>query len=194
MPDLGADEFELPHRPPQQESEAHQRSALAHRLESLISEIRKRPGCAGLFSPPGFARLKEAVGRRSAVIINSRRSAVIINISEYRCDAITVTSAGAAAVPLPSLSRQDAEDAAEFFRDTAENAVRSGWVGHRPERNRESARMALGRRVRTRPRASRHHRGGSCRQQRAAGPLVPGGLPAPSRGRPPRRAGTACSH
>jgi hypothetical protein len=120
MPDLGADEFELPHRPPHQESEADQRSALARRLESLISEIRKRPGCAGLFSPPGFARLQEAVGRRSAVIIN---------ISEYPCDAITVTSAGAAAVPLPSLSRQDAEDAAEFFRDTAQNAVQSGWVG-----------------------------------------------------------------
>jgi len=54
---------------------------------------------------------------------------VIINVSEYRCDAITVTSAGAAAVPLPSLSRPAAEDAAEFFRDTAENAVQSGWVG-----------------------------------------------------------------
>jgi hypothetical protein len=54
---------------------------------------------------------------------------VIINISEYRCDAITVTSAGAAAVPLPPLSRQDAGDAAEFFRDTAENAVRPDWVG-----------------------------------------------------------------
>jgi tetratricopeptide (TPR) repeat protein len=120
MPDLGADEFELPHRPPHQESEADQRSALARRLESLISEIRRRPECAGLFSPSGFARLQEAVGRRSAVIIN---------ISEYRCDAITVTSAGAAAVPLPSLSKQDAEDAAEFFRDTAENAVHPGWVG-----------------------------------------------------------------
>ena len=120
MPDLRADEFELPYRPPHQESEADQRSALARRLESLISEIRKRTGCAGLFSPPGFARLQEAVGQCSAVIIN---------ISEYRCDAITVTSSGAAAVPLPSLSRPDAEDAAEFFRDTAENAVRPGWVG-----------------------------------------------------------------
>lgn len=120
MPDLGADEFELPDRPPHEESEADQRSALARRLESLISEIRRRPGCAGLFSPPGFASLQEAVGRRSAVIIN---------ISEYRCDAITVTSTGAAAVPLTSLSKQDAEDAAEFFRDTAKNAVHSGWVG-----------------------------------------------------------------
>jgi hypothetical protein len=120
MPDLGADEFELPYRPPHQESEADRRSALARRLESLISEIRRRPECAGLFSPPGFAGLQEAIGRRSAVIIN---------ISEYRCDAIIVTSAGAAAVPLPSLSRPDAEDAAEFFRDTAENAVRPGWVG-----------------------------------------------------------------
>jgi len=120
MPDLGADDFELPYRPPCQESEADQRSVLARRLEGLISEIRKRPGCAGLFSPPAFARLQEAVGQRSAVIIN---------VSEYRCDAITVTSAGAAAVPLPSLSRPDAEDAAEFFRDTAQNAVQSGWVG-----------------------------------------------------------------
>jgi hypothetical protein len=120
MPDLGADEFELPYRPPHQESEADQRSALTRRLEGLISEIRKRPGCAGMFSPPVFAGLQEGIGRRSAVIIN---------ISEYRCDAITVTSAGAAAVPLPFLSRQDAEDAAEFFRDTAQNAVQSGWVG-----------------------------------------------------------------
>jgi tetratricopeptide (TPR) repeat protein len=93
MPDLGADDFELPYRPPCQESEADQRSVLARRLEGLISEIRKRPGCAGLFSPPVFAALQEAVGQRSAVIIN---------VSEYRCDAIIVTSAGAAAVPLPS--------------------------------------------------------------------------------------------
>jgi tetratricopeptide (TPR) repeat protein len=120
MPDLGADDFELPYRPPCQESEADQRSVLARRLEGLISEIRKRPGCAGLFSPPVFAALQEAVGQRSAVIIN---------VSKYRCDAITVTSAGAAAVPLPSLSRPDAEDAAEFFRDTAQNAVQPGWVG-----------------------------------------------------------------
>jgi len=132
MPDLGADEFELPYRPPHQESEADQRSALARRLESLIGEIRRRPGCADLFSPPGFARLQEAVGRRSAVIIN---------VSEYRCDAIIVTSAGAGAVPLPSLSRQDAEDAAEFFRDTAENAVRPGWVG-RNARNEIARRLA----------------------------------------------------
>jgi tetratricopeptide (TPR) repeat protein len=120
MPDLGADDFDLPYRPPCQESEADQRSVLARRLEGLISEIRTRPGCAGLFGPPVFAALQEAVGQRSAVIIN---------VSEYRCDAITVTSAGAATVPLPSLSRPDAEDAAEFFRDTAQNAVQSGWVG-----------------------------------------------------------------
>ncbi len=125
MPDLGADEFELPYRPAHQESEADQRSALARRLEGLISEIRGRPGCAGLFSPPGFARLQQAVGRRSAVIIN---------ISEYRCDAITVTSTGAEAVPLPSLSRQDAGDAAEFFRDTAENAVRTDLFGQAARR------------------------------------------------------------
>jgi tetratricopeptide (TPR) repeat protein len=120
MPDLGADEFELPYRPPHQESEADQRSALARRLDCLISEIRRRPGCAGLFSPLSFAKVQEAVGRRSAVIIN---------ISEYRCDAIIVTSAGAEAVPQSSVSRQEAWDAAEFFRDTAENAVRPGWVG-----------------------------------------------------------------
>ena len=120
MPDLGADDFDLPYRPPCQESEADQRSVLARRLEGLISEIRTRPGCAGLFGPPVFAALQEAVGQCSAVIIN---------VSEYRCDAIIVTSAGAAAVPLPSLSRPDAEDAAEFFRDTAQNAVQSGWVG-----------------------------------------------------------------
>jgi hypothetical protein len=52
MPDLGADEFDLPYRPAHQESEADQRSALARRLEGLISEIRGHPGCAGLFSPP----------------------------------------------------------------------------------------------------------------------------------------------
>jgi len=120
MPDLGADDFDLPYRPRCQESEADQRSVLARRLEGLISEIRTRPGCAGLFGPPVFAALQEAVGQRSAVIIN---------VSEYRCDAIIMTSAGAAAVPLPSLSRPDAEDAAEFFRDTAQNAVQSGWVG-----------------------------------------------------------------
>ena len=188
MPDLGADDFELPYRPPCQESEADQRSVLARRLEGLISEIRKRPGCAGLFGAPVFARLQEAVGQRSAVIIN---------VSEYRCDAITVTSAGAAAVPLPSLSRPDVEDAAEFFRDTAQNAVQSGWVGS-TARNGIARRLAwLWETVRARPAASRHHRAGPGGQQRAAGPLVPGGpggLPAASRRRPSRPAGTPGSH
>jgi hypothetical protein len=52
MPDLEADDFDLPLRPPEQESEADQRSALARQLDGVISEIRCLPGCGVLFRSP----------------------------------------------------------------------------------------------------------------------------------------------
>ena len=123
MPDPEATDFEMPLRPPEQDSEADQRSALARQLDHLISEIRALPGCDDLFrSPelPGPAR-----GDR-------QRSVAVINISAYRCDALTVTPDGVTITPLPDLTQQDAERAAEFFRTRArESSAARSWPARR---------------------------------------------------------------
>ena len=62
MPDPEANDFDMPLRPPEQDSEADQRSALARQLDHLISEIRALPGCGDLFRSPSFPALHEAIG------------------------------------------------------------------------------------------------------------------------------------
>ena len=114
MPDPEASDFAMPLRPPEQDSESDQRSALARQLDHLIGEIRLQPGCADLFRSPSFPALHQAIGRRSVAVIN---------ISAYRCDALTVTPDGVTITPLPALTRQEAERAAEFFRARAQEAA-----------------------------------------------------------------------
>ena len=121
LPDVEADILDRPARPPEQASEADERSALARQSDQLIKEIRATPGCGGLFQAPTFADLRPGIGVRSAVVIN---------ISDYRCDAISITPTGLVVTPLPDLTRHEAEDEAEFFRDHAANAAltnRTGW-------------------------------------------------------------------
>lgn len=120
MPDLDASDFDLPARPPEQRSEADQRSALACQLDGLIGGIRALPGCGDLFRSPSFPDLHEAIGTRSVAIVN---------ISAYRCDALIVTPAGVRITPLSALTQQDAESAAQFFRTRAERAARPGRAG-----------------------------------------------------------------
>ena len=117
MPDLEADELDLLPRPPEQESEADQRSTIARQLDSLIAEIRELPGCAYLFRSPAFPILQEQVGHRPIVIVN---------VSDYRCDALIVSSAGVTVTELPGLTKPQAEKAAAFFRTRAVNAFRRG--------------------------------------------------------------------
>ena len=127
MPDPEAAEFSFVQRPPEQASEADQRSALARQVDSLIEEIRAQPGCGDLFTPPRFVDLHAAIGSKSVAVIN---------ISTYRCDAIITTPGGMQAIPLRVLTRHDADDAARFFRTRAEDAAQPGESG-------EAARRAL---------------------------------------------------
>jgi hypothetical protein len=130
IPDLEADSFDFPLRPPQQPSEADQRSVLARQIDGLISEIRAIPGCGGLFQPPCLPDLRKAMGARSAAIIN---------ISTSRCDAIVVTASRVTVTPMPGLTRENAERAAEFFRSRAQQAPRQDRVGE--ETRKELARQ-----------------------------------------------------
>jgi len=120
LPDVDADVIDLPVRPAHQRSEADERSALACQLDRLIDQIRATPRCGALFRAPSFADLCAGIGARSVVAVN---------VGDYRCDALSITPAGLRVIPLLALTRQDAEDAAEFFRDQAENAQRAGPVG-----------------------------------------------------------------
>ena len=107
--------------PPDQETEADQRSALARQLDDLSNEIRALPGCADLFRSPHFPALHALTGTRSVAVIN---------ISAHRCDAIILTPDGITVTLLSDLTKADAERAAEFFRTRAEKASRSDQVGH----------------------------------------------------------------
>ena len=121
LPDPEADPPTFPERPPEQASEADERSALARQIHSLIEQIRATPGCGGLFTPPGFADLHAAIAGRSVAVIN---------ISTYRCDAIVITPGRIKTVPLMLLTRQDTDDAAGFFRDKAQRAAWQDQAGH----------------------------------------------------------------
>lgn len=116
IPDLEIYDF----GPPEQETEADQRSALARHLDDLSSEIRTLPGCADLFRSPRFPALHALTGTRSVAVIN---------ISAHRCDAIILTPDGITVTPLPDLTKADAERAADFFRTQAEKASRSDHAG-----------------------------------------------------------------
>jgi len=120
MPDLEADDFDLPLRPPEQESEADRRSALARQLDGLISEIRTLPGCGDLFRAPAFPEIYAVIGSRLVAIIN---------VSTYGSDALIVAPDGVNVTPLPTLTQQEAERAAEFFRAQAQETVQPGQPG-----------------------------------------------------------------
>jgi CHAT domain len=120
LPDPEADPPTFPERPPDQASEADERSALARQIHSLIEQIRATPGCGGLFTPPRFADLHAAIADRPVAVIN---------ISAYRCDAIVISPSTITTVPLMLLTRQDADAAAGFFRNKAQRAAWQDQAG-----------------------------------------------------------------
>ena len=125
LPDVEADVVDMPNHPAPEASEADKRSGLARELDGIVRKVHETPGCGQLFRPAEFADLQSAVGERLVAIIN---------VGDYRCDALNFTPAGLTATPLPSLTRQEAEDTAEFFRDHARKAARpdrTGWNARR---------------------------------------------------------------
>jgi tetratricopeptide (TPR) repeat protein len=120
MPDPAADQPTFPERPPEQASEADERSAFACQIQNVIEEIRAEPDRADLFTPPRFADLRTAIAGKWVAVIN---------ISSYGCDAIVLTPGWIKTVSLPGLTRHAADDAATFFRVRAQNAVKPGQAG-----------------------------------------------------------------
>ena len=125
MPDPEAAEFSFVQQPPEQASEADHRSALARQIDNLIEEIRALPGCGDLFTPPRFADLHAAIGRRTVAVLN---------ISAYRW----TQSSSPLLEPEPYRSRTSpgTTQTGCFFRTRAKDATQRGEPG-------EAARRAL---------------------------------------------------
>ena len=73
----------------------------AREYEAIVAEIRQLPGFAGFLLPPRSADLLLA-GAEGAV--------VLVNVSDIRCDALLITSAGVTPVSLPDLSFESTRD------------------------------------------------------------------------------------
>jgi tetratricopeptide (TPR) repeat protein len=73
----------------------------AREHEAIVAEIRRLPGFASFLLPPRSADLLRAAARGAVVLVN---------VSDIRCDALLVTSAGVTAVRLPDLSLESARD------------------------------------------------------------------------------------
>lgn len=76
------------------------RLALAREWDELLAEVRALPGFETFLRPPTYEDLLQAAAHGPVVTVN---------VSEWRCDALVLTSAGVEAVPLPDLSLRDAE-------------------------------------------------------------------------------------
>lgn len=84
---------------------------LAREWESVLAEVRTLPGFQHFLLPTPFARLAEAAANGPVVLIN---------VSEFRCDALVVTTTGVQPVPLPGLTAADARTRAQNYLDTVE--------------------------------------------------------------------------
>ncbi|MFF7653244.1 CHAT domain-containing protein [Streptomyces sp. NPDC007983] len=78
-------------------------------LEALIKEIRALPGFAPFLLPPTLPQLRDAV--RDGPV-------VLINVSQWRCDALALTTAGVRHIPLPDLTLDDVVEWVNIFVGT----------------------------------------------------------------------------
>lgn len=94
---------------------AQRRRQLAARWPELLAEIRRLPGLGGFLEPPSPEELLQETGEGSVVLIN---------VSQYRCDALLLTSGGLQVVPLPRLSAEAVtEQAAVLTAATARSGL-----------------------------------------------------------------------
>jgi tetratricopeptide (TPR) repeat protein len=126
IPDLDADVFELPCRPPHEPSPVDLRSHHVRELERLIEQIRSLPGQQDCFRSSRPADLRSAIGSGTVVIVN---------ISSYRCDALAVTQDGVTLIPLPDITHGDVQRHAHYFLTQAQLTSQSDDHG-RDARNR----------------------------------------------------------
>lgn len=112
------------------------RHELAREWADLVETIRTEHGNAGLFRPPRIADLLPAAADGPIVIVN---------VSQYRCDALVLATAGVRSIPLPELASVPLEErSVEFMRaieaacgdaktaerEAAEHAIEAtiGWL------------------------------------------------------------------
>ena len=88
-----------------------QRMHAAAEWDALLEQIRSQPGFRTFLAIPPLTELSAATAAGPVIIIN---------VSEYRCDALAVTTSGIQVIPLPKLTRADAnQNAATFHKALA---------------------------------------------------------------------------
>ncbi|MFY1636561.1 tetratricopeptide repeat protein [Solwaraspora sp. WMMB335] len=105
------------------------RFMLAEQFDQLVSEIRALPGFERFLTPPAIDDLLSAA---------SAGPVVLVNISDIRCDALILTSAGVEIVPLPGLTPHDVETRALAFL----TALNDPLPGEMPEARRINAQLS----------------------------------------------------
>lgn len=101
---------------------AQQRHAIAAQWDTLLADVRSRPGFERFLQAPTVAELR---ARCTAGPV------VIVNLSEFRCDALILTAAGLTVVPLPGVSLGEVTALAEKFRADLPSAWRPGPAADR---------------------------------------------------------------
>jgi CHAT domain len=84
--------------PADAEDPAARRENLSRRREQILAQIRERPGYSGFLTTPNFEDLRSAADSGPVVIVN---------VSQYRCDALIVTTDRVRVVPLTGLTGAD---------------------------------------------------------------------------------------
>ncbi|WP_406373898.1 CHAT domain-containing protein [Streptomyces sp. NBC_01550] len=87
------------------------RETLTRRREQLLPEVRALEGFHDFLRAPTFADLQEASGHGPVIVIN---------VSQFRCDALVITTDGLHHRPLPGLSQESADDVAGMLLSTLE--------------------------------------------------------------------------
>jgi Tfp pilus assembly protein PilF len=101
---------------------AQQRHAIAAQWDTLLADVRSRPGFERFLLAPTVAELR---ARCTAGPV------VIVNLSEFRCDALILTADGLTVVPLPGVSLAEVTALAEKFRADLRSAFRPGPAADR---------------------------------------------------------------
>jgi hypothetical protein len=111
---------------PDRVGDVDSRMALAREWDELVAQVRDLPGFEDFLRPPRLSSLLPAA---------SGGPVVILNVSQWRCDALVVTSSGVQVVELPDLDQNDVAaqtraylEAVEARQDETERGVDSDAV------------------------------------------------------------------
>jgi hypothetical protein len=80
---------------------ADRKMKAARKWDERLAEVRRLPGFSSFLLPPAFDQLKAAADNGHVVLVN---------IGPYRSDALLVDSTGVEVLPLPGLTRENADE------------------------------------------------------------------------------------